>query len=708
MSIKTTATVCPYCGTGCGIGLRTENERVIGVEPIKNHPISKGRLCSKGWSSAFGVGRETRITHPLIKENGEFRKASWDEAIDLIHEQFSYHREEHGPTSVGAISCARATNEDNYAIQKFVRAVLKTNNIDHCARICHSPSVAGLARTLGSGAMTNSIGDIDKADVVVVFGCDPTESHCIIGSEIIQARERGAMLVVVDPRKTRLAELADVHLQLRLGSNVALINGLLNIIFTNGWEDKTFLDEHCRHLDLLRANVQDYPPEKVSEITGVPVDQLTQTARIYSHARAAFLAYGMGVTQYVSGTNNVMAISNLALSCGQVGKPGAGINPLRGQNNVQGACDMGALPNVYPGYQSTDDPSVREKFSRAWGCEVADHPGMTSLGMNEATLSGQFHAMMIFGEDPVVTDPDQNQVAKALKKLDFLVVVEMVMTETARFADVILPAASFAEKDGTFTNCERRVQRIRKAIEPIGDCLPDWQIMGKLARAFGAEGFDWPSAEAVFNEFTELMPIYSRMSYPRLEKNGGLQWPCDTHSPDGTPILHLKGFPNGKARLMPLHYLPPAENPDAEYPYYLTTIRLHFHYGCGSMTRKSPLLERETPKGVLFMNPQDAEKQGLFNHAPVGVRSRRGYVETRVIITDQLPPGLVSMPYHFDDTPSNQLTNDAQDPITRMPELKACAVKVEPLKPSDRPRPIQVLRELSSSDSVEGAHHVRL
>ncbi|GAA4650371.1 formate dehydrogenase subunit alpha [Kistimonas scapharcae] len=701
MSIKTTSTICPFCGTGCGLGLRTEGQQIIGVEPIRNHPVSKGRLCSKGWNSAFGVDRQNRITTPLIKENGSFRKASWEEAVSLIHEQFSYHMEEHGPTSVGAISCARASNEDNYAIQKFTRAVLKTNNIDHCARICHSPSVAGLARTLGSGAMTNSIGDIEKADVVVVFGCDPTESHCIIGSEIIKAKERGALLLVVDPRKTRLAGLADVHLQLRLGSNVALLNGLLNIIFEKGWENRAFLDEHCQHLDLLKSNVKEYPPEVVSRITGVPEDQLVQAARIYSHARAAFLAYGMGVTQYVSGTNNVMAISNLALSCGHVGRPGTGINPLRGQNNVQGACDMGALPGVYPGYQSTDDPAMREKFSRAWGCEVADKPGMTSLGMNESTLSGQFHAMMIFGEDPVVTDPDQNQVAKVLNRLDFLVVVEMAMTETARFADVILPAASFAEKDGTFTNCERRVQRIRKAIDPIGDCLPDWQIIGKLARAFGAEGFDWPSAEAVFDEFSALMPIYSRMSYPRLEQHGGLQWPCDSRSPDGTAILHQKSFPNGKARLMPLHYLPPAENPDAEYPYFLTTIRLHFHYGCGSMTRKSPLLERETPMGLLFMSPQDAANQGLFNNAPVGVRSRRGYVETRVVITDQLPPGLVSMPYHFDDTPSNQLTNDAQDPVTRMPELKACAVRVEPLDPAERPKPIQVLRE-------QGDCHVRV
>ncbi|PVZ65495.1 formate dehydrogenase subunit alpha [Pelagibaculum spongiae] len=704
MATKTIPSICPFCGTGCGIGLRTRDGQVVGVEPIKNHPISKGRLCSKGWSTAFGVGPKHRITTPLIREGKSFREASWDEALDLIHEQFSSYLDSHGPQAVGMVSCARATNEDNYAIQKFGRAVLKTNNIDHCARICHSPSVAGLSRTLGEGAMTNSIGDIEKADVVVIFGCDPTESHCIIGSEMIRAKERGAMLVVVDPRQTRLAKLADVHLQLKLGTNVALINGLLNIIFDRGWEDREFLDARCEQEDLLRKQVSQYTPKKVSEITGVPVDQLIQAARIYSKARAAFLAYGMGVTQYATGTNNVMSISNLALVCGQVGKSGAGINPLRGQNNVQGACDMGALPGVYPGYQNANDPAVQKKFSEAWGTSVANKPGMTSLGMLESAMQGQFMGMMVFGEDPVVTDPDQNQVEKALRKLDFLVVVEMVMTETAKFADVILPAASFAEKDGTFSNCERRVQRIRKAVEPMGQCKTDWQMMGLLAEKFGIGGMDWNAAEEVFDELVGLTPIYSEMSYPRLAENHGLQWPCTREKPQGSRVLHRKEFPIGKAQLIPLNWLPPAENPDADFPFYLTTIRLHFHYGCGSMTRKSPILERETPKGVLFMNLQDGANMGLYNHAPVSVSSRRGYLETRVVLIEELPQGLVSMPYHFNDTPSNQLTNDVQDPITKMPELKACAVKVTALPAGVEPRSIQVIKleNLAAEEAASG------
>lgn len=699
--IKTTPSVCPYCGTGCGIGLRSDGDKVIGVEPIGGHPVSKGRLCSKGWSAAFATGHENRVTSPMVREGDGFRKASWDEALTLIHEKFSYHRDHHGPETVGMISCARATNEDNYAIQKFARTVLKTNNIDHCARICHSPSVAGLQQTLGSGAMTNSIADVSKADVIVIFGCDPTESHSIIGSDIMKAKEAGALLMVVDPRRTRLAEIADVHLQLRLGTNVALLNGLVNIILERGWEDKKYIDERVEGLDVMRSTIAEYTPERVEEITGVPVDQQIQFARLYSHARSAFLAYGMGVTQYVSGTNNVMSISNLALVCGHVGKPGAGINPLRGQNNVQGACDMGCLPCQYPGYQQANDPAVREKFAKAWATTVGQIPGMTSLGMNEAMLDDAFHALMIFGEDPVITDPDQNQVTKALKKLDCLVVVEMMMTETAQLADVVLPAACFAEKDGTFASCERRVQRVRKAVNAPGACKSDWETIALLAKKFGAKGFDWENSEEVFNEIVSVTPIYSHMSYPRLDESRGLQWPCNTHHPDGSPVLHERSFPIGKAHLIPVHNLPTAELPDSEYPYYLTTIRLHFHYGCGSMTRKSPLLERESPKGLLFMNPRDANNQQLFNHAPVGVRSRRGYIETRVIVTDQVPPGLLSIPYHFFDTPSNQLTNDAQDPVTRMPELKACAVRVEPLPRDTEPKSIHTLRALNEAALAE-------
>ena len=681
-------TICPFCGVGCGVVLRVrddgEQARVAAVEPQRDHPVSAGQLCAKGWNIPYGIDPSQRITTPLIKEHGEFRPASWSEALGLIGDNFTAALEAGGAGSVGVISSARATNEDNYAAQKFARAVLKTNNIDHCARICHSPSVAGLKQTLGSGAMSNSAADIDLADVLFVIGADPTENHAVLGGRMMRAKLKGAKLIVVDPRRTRLAELADVHLQIKLGSNIALLNGLLHIIFKEGWHNAAFLDRHCDNVALLRRHVQDYPPEKVAHITGVPEQQLREAARIYASAKAAFLAYGMGITQFVSGTNNVIAVSNLVLSCGHIGRPGTGVNPLRGQNNVQGACDMGCLPNVYPGYQDALDKTVQAKFAAGWGTAVPSDPGLTSLGMTGAAREGTFRALLLMGEDPVVTDPDQNNVAKALGAMDFVAVVELNMTDTARCADVVLPAASFAEKDGTFTNCERRVQRVRRALPPPGQARADWQILAAIAEQLGCgQLMHWPDAESVFAEMASLTEAFSGMSYSRLDRYRGLQWPCDAAHPEGTPILHRGGFSIGKAQLLPVHQVDPAEQPDEEYPFYFTTNRLHFHYGCGSMTRKSPLLERETPKGLLFIHPEDARALGLADGAAVRVSSRRGSVDTALSVSDTVQPGLLAMPYHFHEAPSNRLTNTAQDPVTKMPELKACAVRVEALDPAE-------------------------
>ncbi len=689
---KLVPTVCPFCGVGCGMGLRVDDGRVQGVEPLPNHPISRGRLCTKGWASAFAIDPADRITTPLIRESGGFRRAGWDEALDLIATRLSSVRAAHGPDGCGIISSARATNEDNYAAQKFARVVLGTHNVDHCARICHSPSVAGLTMTLGSGAMTSSLADVARADLIVVWGADTTENHAILGSDMLRAHLDGARLLVVDPRRTRLARLADLHLQLRLGSNIALANGLLHILFRNGWENRAFLAARCDGLDELRRSVADYPPDTSARLTGIPVPQLEAAARLLAEARSVFFAYGMGVTQFASGTDNVIALSNLALSLGQIGRPGAGINPLRGQNNVQGACDMGALPNVFPGYQPVDDPGVRERFARAWHHEMPTTSGLTSLGMSRRALDGKLKGLIVIGEDPVVTDPDQNFERRALDALDLLVVCELTMTETARLAHVVLPAASFAEKGGTFTNCERRVQRVHAAIAPPGTARTDWQILAAIAGRLGSHALDWPDAEAVFDEMAALTPIYSEMTYPRLEVHDGLQWPCDAVHPLGTAILHTERFTRGRALLIPVRHQPPIEQPDGEYPLFLTTQRLHFHYGCGSMTRKSPLLERETLDGQLYINPEDAAALGINDQTPVRVRSRRGTVETRAILTRDLPPGTVSMPYHFRECPSNALTNNAQDPISKMPELKACAVRVERLPTGTQPRPIAALR----------------
>ena len=678
--MHTVSSICPFCGVGCGMGLRVEHNRVVAVEPVPNHPVSQGKLCAKGWNTAFGVDPEQRITQPLKRQGHDFVPVSWAKALDDIAEQLRDILANDGSQTVGVISCARATNEDNYALQKFARAVLRTHNIDHCARICHSPSVAGLAQTLGSGAMTNSMADVDHADLIVIWGADVTENHAIFGGRIIQAKLNGAKLIVVDPRSTRLAKLADLHIPLHLGSNIALANGLLHIIFREGWQASSFLAERVEGLDRLQAHVTAWTPERVQRETGVTPELLYRFAQMYAHSPAAMLCYGMGITQFACGTNNVIALSNLVLVCGQIGRAGTGINPLRGQNNVQGACDMGCLPNVYSGYQSVNDAEVRAKFAHAWQVPQSEQQGMTSLAMMHAARDGAMRAMIIAGEDPALTDPDQTEVVNALKKLDLLVVLEMHLTATAQLADYVLPVASFAEKDGTFTNCERRVQRVRKAIEPPNSCLTDWQIAGELARRLGCDGLSWQTSEQVFSEMAALTPIFSGMTYDLLAQNQGLQWPCNDQAPLGSPILHQQTFPlqaNGKARVIALESAEPAEMPDAEYPLAFTTQRLHFHYGCGSMTRCAPVLERETPLGLLLMNPSDAQQYGLSQHAPVRVSSRRGQVDTCVEITEDLPVGVVSMPYHFNEAPCNRLTNTAQDPITKMPELKACAVRVE-------------------------------
>lgn len=695
-------TICPFCGVGCGICLKVnEQGQLLSVEPQQNHPISQGKLCDKGWSTVYAINSDQRLTQPLKRINKNFYPISWQEALTTIADELTAIIDESGSQAVGVISSARASNEDNYAAQKFARAVLKTNNIDHCARICHSPTVAGLKQSLGSGAMTNSAKDIFETDLMIVFGADPTENHSILGGHIMQAHAQGTELIVVDPRVTRLAKLTPMHLQLKLGSNIALINALLHVIIKEQWFDQDFVESRCQGFEQLAKHVKDITPESVESTTGVNAELIRTTARAYSQAKRAMIFYGMGITQYVSGTNNVISLANLALSCGHIGKAGTGVNPLRGQNNVQGACDMGCLPNVYPGYQAVAELESQEKFSNAWGSQVAQQPGLTSLGMTKAAQSGDFRALLLFGEDPVVTDPDQNHVQSSLKNLDLLVVAELTMTETAKLADIILPAASFAEKGGTFTNCERRVQKVNQALAPFGEAKGDWQWLQALAKQMGSLVLNWQSSEEVFNEMAALTPAYQAMTYQKINDNSGLQWPCTNDTPNGTTILHQQSFPIGRARFICVNQVNIDEPIDDNYPLLLTTNRLHFHYGCGSMTRNSPLLERETPPGILFINPVDAKALNIIHQAPVSIKSRRGYVETRAMLSDDVPIGLVTMPYHFKEAPSNQLTNTAQDPVTKMPELKACAVAVTALAKGITPKTIQELQELQQLQEAQ-------
>jgi formate dehydrogenase alpha subunit len=650
----------------------------VEVRPDRGHPVSAGQLCAKGWHAAEFLRSPDRLTRPLVRLGGVLEPATWEAALDAVAAAVLQARAEAGPDALGVIASARATNEDAYASMKFARAVLGTNNVDHCARVCHAPSVAGLRRTLGSGAMTNAIADIDRAECILVVGADSTENHAIIGARILAAQRRGARLIVIDPRRTRLARTADLHLQPRLGTDIPLLNGMIHAIFANEWEDRAYLAARCEHVEALRVAVAPLTPARVAEVTGVPRPAIVNAARLYARSRPAFLAYGLGVTQHVCGTENVIALSNLALVTGNVGMEGAGVNPLRGQNNVQGACDMGALPDVLTDYQQVRVPEVRARFAAAWHTELPTQPGLTSLAMQHAAHDGRLRCLIVMGQDPVVTDPGRRFVERALGSLDCLVVAELFLTETAKLADVVLPVASFAEKEGTFTSTERRVQRVRRVLAPPGEARPDWAILEALARRLGRP-MGFADAAGIFAEMAALTPSYRGMTHARLERRGGLQWPCPDAQHPGTPVLHRERCPRGRGRLIPVGHTPPAELPDGEYPLQLTTFRLHHQYGSGSMTRRAPLLERENPAGLLWMHAVDAAERGIAAGTPVRVRSRRGVVETRAVISDDVAPGTVAMPYHFAEAAPNLVTNDALDPISRMPELKVCAVDVRPV-----------------------------
>jgi len=559
---STETTTCPFCGVGCGLVLGVADGRVTDVRPLGGHPVSRGQLCAKGWNAEKFLADPERLTRPLIRRDARLEPVSWDAALGAAAEALAAARREGGADAVGVIASARATNEDNFAAMKFTRAVLGTNNIDHCARVCHAPSVEGLRRTLGSGAMTNSIADLARADCLLVVGSDTTENHAIIGARLLEAKARGARLIVVDPRRIRLAAFANLHLQIRLGTDIPLVNGMIQTIFAHGWEDRAYLAARCENVEALRASVASFTPDHVAAVTGVSAADIIKAARWYATTRRAALVYGLGVTQHVCGTENVIALSNLALVTGHVGLEGAGINPLRGQNNVQGACDMGALPDVYSGYQQVADAAARARFEAAWGTRLPAAPGLTTLGMERAAQEGAMRCLLILGEDPVVTDPGQHGIRRALEKLDSLIVVELFPTETARLADVVLPAASFAEKDGTFTSTERRVQRVRLAVPPPGEARADWEILEALAVRLGRP-MGFTSAEGIFAEMTPLTPTYAGLTYGRLEQRGGLQWPCPGIDHPGTPILHRERCARGKARLIPVRATSPAELPDA-------------------------------------------------------------------------------------------------------------------------------------------------
>jgi formate dehydrogenase major subunit len=678
-------TTCPYCGTGCSFYLVIRDNRVLGIEPWHTPPINEGKLCQKGRYAHEFIHSKDRLTKPLIKKDGAFVESTWDEAYRMIVEKFKSYR----PEEFGCLSSAKVSNEENYLMQKFARLVLKTNNIDHCARLCHSPTVSALSEVFGSGAMTNSILDLQESKCIFVIGSNTFEQHPLVGRRLILARKNGAKIIYADPRNTPTAKQADLYLSMFSGTDVALLNGLMHHIIENGWEDKKFIEIRTKNFDSLKKIVmkEDYNLKNVSNTTGVPESDLKTAAEWIAKSKPCALIYSMGITQHTVGVDNVKSVANLMMLTGNIGKPGSGVNPLRGQNNVQGACDMGCLPDVYSGYQKVTNMESRLKMMRMWESdEIAEGTvGHTVTEMIDilADEPGKIKCMYVMGENPMLSHPDLNHVRAALENVEFMVIQEIFLSETAEFADVVLPAACYAEKNGTHTNTERRVQRWRKAIDPPGDAKPDWLIICELARLMGyGKQFSYENESEIFDEIARVTPSYEGMNYKRLEHPYALQWPCPDASHPGTQILHTERFAtvDGLGVFTAVEWQPPAEITDSEYPLILTTGRSIWHWHTGTMTRRSKTLDTEVKTGWVEINTKDAEMLGIDDDETIRVSSRRGEIEIPAKVTEDIKIGVVFIPFHFKECPANILTNNAVDSIARIPEYKACAVKIEKIK----------------------------
>ncbi len=672
---KTVTTICNYCGVGCQLKVEVKGDQILRTRPDPDGPANHGQACVKG---RFGivdvVHAPDRLTKPLIKQSdGSFKEAGWDEALDFVAGKMGKYRGE----NVAAFGSGKCTNEDNYVLQKFARQVLNTNNIDHCARLCHAPSVAGLANSFGSGAMTNTIREIGDASTIFAIGTNTSSAHPVVFDEIHRAVRRGAKLIVVNPREIGLmARFATLWLRLRPGTDVALINGMMKIILDEGLEDKSFISSRCENYEELINLLKKINLDQVEKITGVSRQQIAEAARIYASNRPSSIIYAMGITQSSHGTDNVLVLSNLAMLTGNVGKPSSGVNPLRGHNNVQGACDMGVLPDVCSGYQKVTDQNVREKFGHAWSCNILDKPGLTLTEIVDAMHSAKIKAVYLMGENPAMTDPYIAHSLEAFSRLEFMVVQDLFLSQTARMAHVVFPSCNYIERDGTFTNTERRVQLLRKAREPQGDSRPDWWIVSQVAKRMGGKGFDFQSAPQVFEEIAGVTPSYAGLSHKRLEQ-GGIQWPCPSPDHPGTPVLHTEKFTRGKGKFVPVEFRPPLEQPDEKYPLILSTERSLYQFHSGTLTRRVPYLNKLRGEELVEINPADAERMQVKDGEFVKVLSRRGEVVARARITSNSQPGVISMTFHFAEAQTNILTGSGVDPVAKIPEYKVSAVRLE-------------------------------
>ena len=672
MGLEYVPTICPYCSCGCGIYLVVKDGRIVGQKPWKEHPINEGTNCPKGKNAYEYIYSADRLKMPLVRKNGELEETSWEEAFDIITSRLG----EATPDNFGFIASCRNSNEDCYVMQKFTRAVMGTNNIEYCGRLCHSSAVAGLVPAMGSGVMQISQPEIEIADCIFLAGVNMQETFPIVARRVLRAKAKGATVIYTDPRKTATAKhLADIHLQLKSGTDVALINAMMSIILAEGLENKEFIASRTADFDALREFLSKVDLKEAEELTGVPLETIREAAIAYAKAERGCILYDQGICQHSVGADNVKVHSNLALLCGHAGKQGSGVNSMRGQINGEGGGDMGCLCVFYPGFKRVGEETAKF-FEDCWKVDnLPTKPGITYMDMLYNLSS-----LYIVGGDPMMVVPDVNNLKKALEKLDFLVVQEIFPTEITKLAHVVLPAATWVEREATHTWMDRRIQKINKVVEPPGEAKPDWWIICQLADRMGhKDKFDFKSSEDIFEEIRGCVPQYKGITYERLEKTvGGIHWPCPSEDHPGTPTMFLEKFntPDGLGHFQPVEYKPPAEVPDDEYPFFLTTGRSIFHYHTGAMTRRTPKLASEVPRGYVEVNPEDALKAEIKGKDIVIVETRRGSIEAEARVTDQVQPGLLFVPIHFPNSAANVLTNAALDPVCKCAETKVCAARI--------------------------------
>jgi formate dehydrogenase major subunit len=689
---RTVDSVCPYCGVGCQLTWHVRDERIVEVSG-RDGPANHGRLCVKGRFGFDYAHHRQRLTRPLIRLPGVpkdparsldpddwasvFREASWAEALDLAAGGLARLRDTHGPGTLAAFGSAKGSNEEAYLFQKLVRVGFGSNNVDHCTRLCHASSVAALMEGLGSAAVSNPVRDVALAEVIFVIGANPTVNHPVAATWIKNAVRAGARLIVADPRRSELARLATHFLQFKPDTDVALLNALMHVIIEEGLADQDFIARRTTGYEEIRRNVEGFSPEAMAPVCGIPAETLRAVARLYAKAKGAMILWGMGISQHVHGTDNARCLIALALLTGQIGRPGTGLHPLRGQNNVQGASDAGLIPMVFPNYQRVDNASARARFEALWGQPLDPRPGLTVVEIIDAANAGSIRGMYIMGENPAMSDPDVDHARAGLAALEHLVVQDIFLTETAALADVVLPASAFPEKTGTFTNTDRTVQLGRKALACPGEAREDLWIIQEMARRLGL-AWDYAGPAEVFDEMRRAMPSIAGITWARLEAEGAVTYPCRAAGDPGEPVVFTESFPtaDGRGRLVPARIIPAAEQPDADYPWVLITGRQLEHWHTGSMTRRSRVLDAVEPHAVALLNPADLAALGVTPGEVVTVASRRGQIALHARADASSPPGAVFIPFCYYEAAANLLTNPVLDPWGKIPEFKFCAVRV--------------------------------